>query len=85
MDIVKVLKRKDASSVVVAVVLAFFVSGAVSDWSDRPAEWLSGQQSSGGGWNAGLWQPLITLVVELVILEIVIRLYTWLAGSQVKK
>jgi hypothetical protein len=69
----------------VAVVLAFFVSGAVSDWSTRPAEWLSGQQSSGGGWNAGLWQPLVTLVVELIVLEVVIRLYTMLAGSSVKR
>lgn len=85
MDIVRVLKRKDAASVVVAVVLAFFVSTAVDQWSDRPAAWLSGQSTNGGGWNAGLWQPLITLLVELVIFEIVIRLYTWLAGSQVKK
>lgn len=85
MDIVKVLKRKDASSVVVAVVLALIVNNAVGSWSDRPADWLSGQQSAGGGWNAGLWRPLITLVVELIILEIVIRVYTWLGASQVKK
>ena len=85
MDIVKVLKRKDASSVVVAVVLALFVSNAVDQWSDRPAAWLSGQSTSGDGWNAGLWQPLITLVVELVIFEIVIRLYTMLSGGQSSK
>jgi len=85
MQIVQVLKRKDASSVVVAVVLAFFVSDAVGGWSTRPSDWLSGQQSSGGGWNAGLWQPLITLVVQLIIFEILIRVYTALSGSQGKR
>lgn len=85
MDTVKVLKRKDASSVVVAVVLALLVNGAVQAWADRPAAWLSGQTTMGGGWNAGLWRPLVTLVVGLVVLEIVIRVYTALAGAQGKK
>jgi hypothetical protein len=85
MDIVKVLKRKDASSVVVAVVLGLLVNSAVQDWAYRPAAWLSGDSTSGGGWNAGLWRPFITLVVGLIVLEIVIRLYTALAGTQDKK
>lgn len=85
MDIVKVLKRKDASSVVVAVVLGLLVNNAVQDWAYRPAAWLSGDSTSGGGWNAGLWRPFITLVVGLIVLEIVIRLYTALAGTQDKK
>jgi len=85
MDIVKVLKRKDASSVVVGVVLALLVNNAVQDWAYRPAAWLSSEQTNGGGWNAGLWRPLITLVVELIVLEIVIRVYTGLAGTSGKK
>lgn len=85
MDIVKVLKRKDASSVVVAVVLGLLVNSAVQDWAYRPAAWLSGDSTNGGGWNAGLWRPLVTLVVGLVVLEIVIRLYTALAGTQDKR
>ncbi len=85
MDIVKVLKRKDASSVVVAIVLGLLVNGAVQSWSDRPAAWLSGQSSMGDGWNAGLWRPLVTLVVELVVLELVIRVYAALTSSQGKK
>jgi hypothetical protein len=85
MDIVKVLKRKDASSVVVGVVLALLVNNAVQDWAYRPAAWLSGQDTNGGGWNAGLWRPLVTLVVELIVLEIIIRVYTGLAGTSGKK
>ncbi|HEX7368280.1 MAG TPA: hypothetical protein VF261_01330 [Candidatus Saccharimonadales bacterium] len=85
MDIIKVLKRKDASSVVVAVVLALFVSGAVEAWAYRPSAWLSSQSTSGGGWNAGLWRPFITLVIELIILEIVIRIYTWLVSTPGRK
>ncbi|HVS58413.1 MAG TPA: hypothetical protein VHD60_01590 [Candidatus Saccharimonadales bacterium] len=82
MEIVKILKRKDASSVVAAIVVGFIVLSAVQDWASRPADWLSGQESTGGGWNAGLWRPLITLVVELVVFEIVVRVYTWLTSAQ---
>jgi hypothetical protein len=85
MDIVNVLKRKDASSVVVAVVLGLLVNNAVQDWAFRPAAWLSGESTSGGGWNAGLWRPLITLVIELIILEIVLRIYAAFAGTQNKR
>jgi hypothetical protein len=85
MDIVKVLKRRDASSVVVAVVLALFVNGAVSDWAFRPAAWLSGDSTSGGGWKAGVWRPLVTLLVQLVVLELVIRVYTWIAAAPGRK
>ena len=84
MDIVKVLKRKDASSVVVAVVLGLLVNSAVQDWAYRPAAWLSGQSTTGGGWNAGLWRPFITLVVGLIVLEIVLRIYAALAGGKTK-
>lgn len=85
MDIVKVLKRRDASSVVVAIIMGLFVSGAVQALAYRPASWLSGDSAVGGGWTAGLWLPIITLVVELIILEIVLRVYIALAGNQSKK
>jgi hypothetical protein len=83
--VVKVLKRKDASSVVVAVVLAMILGQAVQTFSDRPAAWLSGSSSLGGGWRAGLWAPLLTLVVELIVFELLIRAYVWLADMQAKK
>jgi len=85
MDTVKILKRKDASSVVVGVVLALLVNSAVQSWAYRPAAWLSGQTTSGGGWNAGLWRPLITLVVGLIVLEIVVRIYTAIFATSVKR
>lgn len=82
MTTVKILKRKDAASVLVAIVLALIVSGAVESWSARPAEWLSGVSSAGGGWRAGVWEPLLRLIVELIVLEIVVRVYISLNTSQ---
>lgn len=85
MQSIKVLKRKDASSVIVAVVLALIVNQAVSTFSVRPADWFSGAVTPGGGWRAGFWEPLILLIIELIVLEIVIRVYTMLMASGSKK
>jgi hypothetical protein len=85
MNIVKILKRKDASAVVVAVVLGLLVMNAVEAWAERPAAWLSGQTTSGDGWNTGLWRPLITLLVQLVVFEILIWVYVALSGAKGKK
>ncbi|HVW22970.1 MAG TPA: hypothetical protein VHB51_00580 [Candidatus Saccharimonadales bacterium] len=82
MQIVALLKRKDASSVVVAVSLGIIVANAVQAWADAPANWLSGIDSTNGGWRNGFWQPLFALVVGVIVLEIVIRVYTNLVGSQ---
>lgn len=85
MDIVKVLKRKDGSSVLVAVVLAFLVNNAVVAWAVRPTEWLSRDTVSGGGWKAAVWEPLVRLLVSLLVLEVVIRVYTLLVSGVGKK
>ena len=82
---VKVLKRKDAASVVVAVVLGLIVAQAIQAWSVRPAQFFSGASTGGGGWRMGFWQPLLILVVELVLLEAILTLYTTFAGGQLKK
>ena len=81
MKTVAVLKRKDASSIVAAVVLAMIVWTAVSGWAARPAAWLSGLPQ-GGGWRVNFWRPLFTLIVGLIILELVVWLYTWLMETQ---
>jgi len=85
MDIVRILKRKDASSVVVAIALGLFVEQAVGAWASRPAEWLAGANSGGGGWRANFWGPLWLLLIELLVLELLIRLYVMLAKSQNSK
>lgn len=81
MAMVKVLKRKDAASVVVAVVLGLILERAVTDWAARPSDWLTGSTSAGGGWKAGVWVPLVTLLVQLILLEVVVRLYCGIVGS----
>jgi hypothetical protein len=85
MHIIKLLKRKDASSVVVAVALAIFLGQVIELWSGRPASWLSGLNSNGGGWRIGFWRPLFTLLVEVIILEVVIRVYTYLMKGKMVK
>lgn len=85
METVAILKRRDGASVVVAIVLGLIVNNAVQAWAFRPAAWLSSEDTNGGGWNAGLWRPLVTLVLQLVVLELVIRLYTWLVDMGIKK
>ncbi|HVX24066.1 MAG TPA: hypothetical protein VG992_01855 [Candidatus Saccharimonadales bacterium] len=82
MRTVAILKRKDASSVVVAVVLAMIAWQAVGAWATRPADWLSGVDGSGGGWRLNFWQPLLTLLVSLVVFELLICVYLWLSAGQ---
>jgi hypothetical protein len=82
MRVVQFLMRKDGSSVVVAVVLAVITAQAVQGWAARPAEWLSGVSTQGGGWRAGFWQPLLNLVVALIVFELLTRAYLALDASQ---
>ncbi len=92
MYVVKVLKRKDASSVVVAVWFAFQLVQLTSMVSQRAINWLSGLGDSSysasymtGGWRAEYWNPVASLLVQLVVLEVVIRLFVVLHPMLVKK
>ncbi len=84
MQIVKILKRKDASAIIVAVALALIASSAVTAWSAQPAAWLSGTDTVQSGLRAGLWQPFVHLVVQLVVFELLIRVYT-MAAEYIRK
>jgi hypothetical protein len=86
MQLVRILKRKDAASVSVAVVLAIFVSTAVSVWASAPAAWLSGTSNNSattGGFRYDFWQPLLLLVIEVLFFELLVRVY--LAASAYSK
>lgn len=89
MYVSKVLKRKDASSLSIAVVMALAFTNFLSSVSTRPAELLSGVESpygsSAGGFKDQYLYPLALLVVQLILLEISVRLIVWLRPMVVSK
>lgn len=96
MYVVKVLKRKDASSLVVGVVVAMFVLQFVTqvtlELSSRLALWQWSKTTEGGasfypsgGWRTTYLQPLVALLVQLVALEVLVRVYIWLHQTVTKR
>lgn len=74
MYIVRILKRKDAASVVVAIVLAIVLSGIVSVLTGDLATYLSGIEKTATEWRSDVARPLIHAGLQLVLLEAVLRL-----------
>jgi hypothetical protein len=73
MVLVKILKRKDAASVVAAVALGLAVSNFLSTVSSELSARLSGTYEDVGvvtGWQVTYLQPLVWLVLQVVFLEI---------------
>jgi predicted Co/Zn/Cd cation transporter (cation efflux family) len=87
MYISKVLKRKDAASVSIAVVMAFAFTAFLASISLRPAEFLSGIKGAHEhfGFRVLYIQPLMMLLLELLFLEISVRLIIWLRPFVVGK
>ena len=80
MLLVKVLKRRDASSVVVAVVVGFVLYQLVSTVTPRWASWLSNTNKSAYGsvdWKAEYLYPVVMAVLELLILEVLGWVAVW--------
>lgn len=90
MVLVKVLKRKDASSVVVAVTVGILLVSFLQNFTSRWAAWLSGLQTSqyssaGGDWKTQYLNPAVMLIVELVALEVLGWICVWVAMAFKKK
>jgi Na+-translocating ferredoxin:NAD+ oxidoreductase RnfD subunit len=87
MYVSKVLKRKDASSLIVAVSMGVAFAFFLMSISSQPAVWLSRANYGGPGqnWKDALLIPLVTLVVELILLEICLRLVVNLRPLFVRK
>ncbi len=74
MYIVRILKRKDAASVVVAIVLALILSGIVSVLTGDLSTYLSGIEKTATDWRGDVVRPLIHAGLQLILLEAVLRL-----------
>jgi hypothetical protein len=80
MVLVKILKRKDASSLIVAIVIGTIIWQAISFMSGDLAIRLSGLKNEYGlpsfvppdsNWKQIYLQPAVAAVVQLVFLEII--------------
>ncbi len=80
MVLVKILKRKDASSVIVAVAIALIINQLLSWVTGDLAVRISGiseggfSYSTGGNWRNMYVQPIVAALLQLIALEIVVRI-----------
>lgn len=88
----KILKRKDASSVVVAVVAALVITGLLQAVTQQPAELLSGIESGNPldtSGNSTFQQnylfPTVLTILQFVALELLARLVIFVNGFVTKK
>lgn len=89
MVLFKILKRKDASSVVVAILLAMIISQPLSMMTGKPASIISGLSSNGnggyfwygfgqgGGWQSQYLFPILWVIVQVIVLEILGWIYVY--------
>ena len=87
---VQLLKRKDASSVVVAVVLALILSQMITTVTSELSYKLVGMgnfgpYSGGPGWKATYLQPVIWVILQLLLLEVLVKLYVLVNATAKKK
>ena len=85
---IKVLKRKDASSLIVAIVIAqilgLFLSAITSDLAGRVSG-FGGPEGSFGTWKGMYFQPILWVVLQLIALEILIWVYVFARSLVAKK
>lgn len=81
MYILKVMKRKDASSIVVAVAIAISLSSFLNSVTMDLTGRVTRQKEYGlfptGSLRMAYLFPVVSFVLQLVALEVVLRLYVW--------
>lgn len=86
MYIVKILKRGDAASVVVAVVLALILAGVLPNVTSDLATYLSGIETANSTeWRENVVRPLINAVLQIVVLEAFLRVVVFVRPYFVSK
>ena len=88
MLLVKTLKRKDAFSVVVAIIIAMIVAQPLTIMTAKPASILSGESNQaygpGGSWQLQYLNPIVWALLQLVVLEVLCWLCLGLAKLSMK-
>lgn len=80
--IYKVLKRKDAASVIVAVVVALIISQLLPSLTSELTGWIAGTNreelffaDQAPNWRDQYLTPVVSAGLQLLALEVLIRLY----------
>ncbi|HZP55277.1 MAG TPA: hypothetical protein VFB03_00705 [Candidatus Saccharimonadales bacterium] len=87
MILVKILKRKDASSVLVAIILAMIIQQPIVSMTGKPASIISGlsgpqygfNYGPGSGWQGEYLFPIVWALLEIVVLEVLVWIFIFLA------
>jgi hypothetical protein len=85
----QILKRKDAASVVVAVIIAMVVAPMLAALTAKLSGTLSGLSNDeyatyvvpGASFSAQYVQPVVSVVLQLVLLELLVWLYVTVVAS----
>lgn len=86
MYIIKLLKRKDAASVVVAVVLGLLLLQLLSALTGELSFYLSGAEGLKSiGWREDYIQPGVNFILQVVLLEAFLRVAIFLRPYFVSK
>jgi hypothetical protein len=85
MVLIKILKRRDAASLVIAIIIAMAVGQALATASFWPASVIVGTNqegfgAGGPGWEGNYLQPFIQVALQIIALEIIVRLYVAVAA-----
>lgn len=83
---IKVLKRNDASSVIIAIALAMIGAGVITAWSTSLTDALvqSGPGDLSPGFSEGYLVPALVFVFQLVLLELTLRAVILARASYLK-
>lgn len=83
MLLVKIMKRKDAASVLVAIVLAMIIVQPITSCTIRIAGWITstGGQSYGptGDWKVEYLNPIVWALVQILVFEALAWAYVYVA------
>lgn len=93
MVLVTILKRKDGSSVIVAVVVAFILAQMLPGLTGSLANTLSGAEDGqtfsaaipGATWQSQYLQPIVWAVLQLLLLEVIAWLVIFISSMMKKK
>lgn len=83
MLLIKILKRRDASSVILAIIIAMAISQPLYTVTSRWSGILSGLEDGqymmftppNSGWQEMYLQPVVWVLVQLAVLEVLCWLY----------
>lgn len=93
MLLVKILKRRDASSILVAILVALILTQPIGEVTTRLAAKISdlsngqytGYAASGSGWKGEYLYPVVWALLQLILLEILAWIVVWFKDSSKNK